>query len=140
MIRLTAELTNRLSLEAIADRGEDFRYRPIRPCECEYVHRFVDGRHLLASTISADEVEVDERVPGCHVGDVLIRAGVPMEWFDSNEGEDSNTILSRLESEGILEVDTASRRYLDRFQGFQDMGDMWGECRTEVEGQLGLGT
>lgn len=140
MIKLTAELTNRLSLEAIADKGEDFTYRPIRPFECEYVHRFVDGEHLLASTISADEVEVEERVPGCHVGDVLIRAGVPMEWFDRNEGDDCRAVLSRLENQGILEADDASWTYLNKFQDLQDNRVPWGVARAESEACLGLGT
>lgn len=116
MIELTFEKTVQLLREAVAERGEDFVYEPDDVEEgCTYVHRGDD----------------DSLCPGCLVGDVLIRAGVPAETFidlDINKETGAWLALEKLKAAGLIDYDRATEVTLHRAQLEQDEKQTWGDA------------
>lgn len=99
MIALTLERTKQLLAEAVAERGEEYVYKNERGQDgtfgdCAYVHGSPSGGHS----------------PGCIVGLVLHKAGVPLERLARHEGTPANRLVSELRSYGYLEAESGVGR------------------------------
>jgi hypothetical protein len=96
------------------EENEGFIYeRPVPEGECRYVHFDLDD----------DGNRINER-PGCLVGQILSRAGVPLSELELSEGR----------SAGVLPFfDAGAKNIMDLAQAVQDGGDTWGQALKEVD-------
>jgi hypothetical protein len=127
MIEIDADTAVRAMREAVEAKGRDFVY--LRPTDeedgaCSYTH-LVDG----------------EVVPGCLVGDALVRLGVPVGKFrdlNINTGEDPWGAMSRLKWDGILKFSEGAADVFGEAQRQQDSGIAWGNALAHAEAKLEL--
>lgn len=117
-IHLTYDKVRQLTDEAVAARGADYRYKkpPTRDI-CLYVHRDADGN----------------KTPGCLVGDVLVRAGVPIDVLDDDSLGPVGSLLYTL-PDGMVEIDEDAHDFLSDAQFKQDFGETWGDAVTYALG------
>jgi hypothetical protein len=73
-------------------------------------------------------------VPGCLVGQVLHRLGVPLAEFHKHEGQPAGVVMSSLIN--IVGNDTRAGQFLDAAQGQQDSGEKWADALTAAEAYL----
>lgn len=106
---LTLERAQTLLAEIVAEKGPDFKY--VNPA---------DSENADPGTFSCLYVHGDE--PGCIVGVVLHRAGVPLTSLANHENETP----FRLPHQWFENHDVKS--YLYRVQTQQDCGKTWAEA------------
>lgn len=101
------------TLQTVVDERPDYVYaRPAHMPDalglCRYVH--------------TAEGDPETRTPGCLVGQVLDRLGVPLEELERNEGAGAISVVPKF-------IDTTSRavEILADAQNYQDGGDSWSE-------------
>ncbi len=104
--------------EIVREGEPEFKYTVCPVKGCSYVHSDTDG------TLTA----------GCIVGQVLVRLGVPVEFFVDQETGNGlygalASIRERLAQNGVTFTDRAFS-YLNDLQFFQDQGAGDGEART----------
>lgn len=85
---------------------------------CFYVHR---------------DAVTDEKTPGCLVGHVLNRLGVPLSELAKCEGTRASIVIEHLQNEEQNPVNAYIRRTLDKAQQIQDNSGTWGEALREAE-------
>ncbi|MFD3361605.1 hypothetical protein ACFWW5_00695 [Streptomyces albidoflavus] len=119
-IKVTPEQVLDVMREVVAEAGEEFMYEP--PGEigtCLYVHRTPGD--------AAD-------VPGCLVGQVLHRLGVPLDELAEHEAERALTMVPEFidagKHKGLLAL------ALNRAQARQDLGYPWGAALRAAEDVL----
>lgn len=116
MITLTFEKTKQLLREAVAEKGEDYVYKnpstQYSHAACEYTHT-VEGK----------------TTPGCLVGNVLYRAGVPLKELTLREGSAYN-LFPTLEQDRIISFDEKASWLLKEAQRRQDNGWTWGDSES----------
>lgn len=110
---VTYEETLRALNEAVRDKGYNHVYQ--RP----------DGGYCY---------NVWEGEPHCIVGHVLVRLGVPVEWFekDNRNIDDVGDVCKNLFLQGLFEFEEEARDLLGDAQVFQDSGDTWGVSVTRA--------
>lgn len=87
---------------------------------CYYVHRSEDGT----------------QVPGCLIGHVLNRLGVPLHVLRGYEGSDARRVVDRTVSfTGDPDEGLDVRMALQIAQSAQDGGDSWGESLAQALGE-----
>ena len=80
-------------------------YQPLDDVSCYYVHSYEDG----------------DAAPGCVVGHVFHRLGVPLETLAAHESASAWDVVTTL----IPEVGEDVAKLLDHVQGAQDYGEPW---------------
>jgi hypothetical protein len=128
---LTRELAIQLLGQAVAERGPKYVYaNPDAPGMCTYVHGYksvlVDPEN---DDYESETVQDGPLTPGCVVGNVLHRFGVPLEVFaelNINEDTPVATALSGLEANGHLNYTRGAQIVLSVAQNNQDQGCTWG--------------
>jgi hypothetical protein len=111
MIELTHSLIDTYLDEAVAEFGEDYVYSRGGSGSCNYVRN---------------------GAPSCLVGQVLAKAGVPLERLKrADEGHFDNGVpaddlLVELRQEGVLTCDSEVVSLLSEVQWRQDEGTSWG--------------
>lgn len=72
--------------------------------------------------------------PDCIVGHVLIRLGVPIEWFDvdSRENDGVGDVCKALYLQDLFEFEEDAKDLLGYTQAAQDNGTPWGEAVTRA--------
>lgn len=114
MIELTLEETKRLLNEAVEERGAEYVYPNATKdgdSTCRYVHYQPDGD-----------------TPGCIVGWVLHKAGIPLPELSKSEGENAVAAVRRLGINGLLRTDPEVSTLLRKVQGWQDHAASWGKA------------
>jgi hypothetical protein len=124
MIKLNVTTVTDFLLMAVQERGFDYTYeRPDEFVGCLYVHdteKEVDGE-----IVDAPE---EEWTPGCIVGFVLNKAGVTLAQLKQYEHNHAASVIAKLQSDGILEIDEASISLLRAVQVKQDDRQDWGRA------------
>jgi hypothetical protein len=82
----------------------------------------------LPSCLYVHYTEAGEREPGCIVGQVLHRLGVPLETLERHEGHTAAYVAT--DAVGSMSDDIA--RILDTAQYRQDEGKTWGEALADA--------
>lgn len=114
METLTVDRTLQLLREAVAEKGPDFVYKDLSGtpadsfAECRYVH--------------GDE-------PGCLVGNVLFRHGIPLVRMQDFEGEGAGRVVREL----VDTYESPAPSVLVAAQETQDSGGTWGEALDNAE-------
>lgn len=111
MIELTLARTKELLAEAVAEKGEDF----------VYTNR--DGHEVDSDGVTPCHYVHDDK-PGCIVGNVLHKAGVPLDELSRFEGQDAQEVTRSVCT--VEEGDVI--RLLSGVQDRQDRGTAWGEA------------
>ena len=123
MIQLTLPNILAFADEAVAEKGSDYVYVNHNG-EVAGKDSWVD-----CSNWHFDD-ELQKRVPGCIVGNILNRAGVSLDDMPQDDG--SHDLLSRLLNCDVIEIDDERERevrtFLGRAQELQDNGTPWGEA------------
>lgn len=124
-IHLTTERVRELLKEAVTERGEDHVYvKPMKTKHgydnntegCNYVHTpEMDGRQEGGFQ------------PGCLVGLVLHKAGLPLdELYARDHGDLAPSYLRQLEHRSLITFEDDVPDLLGRAQSRQDDGKPWG--------------
>lgn len=129
-ITITFAKVRRVVDEIIAEVGNDFQYFDTENCNpdsgCVYVHPKypVDGV---------------EDTPGCLVGRILFKLGVPLSVMRENNWDTgSNSLLDKLVCRETIKFDDNSnegfiRRYLNELQSSQDNQATWAGARRTAD-------
>jgi hypothetical protein len=135
---LTLKKAQDLVREIIAENGGDeAKYEKVG-LGCQYVHRFDgDGNGVLSRS-----PYIVTREWGCLVGRVLGKAGVPIEWFNTEREElfSRDLHVEPLRDQGILDIDKDSAYYLSSIQMIQDEGAPWVLADNYASGLVARGT
>lgn len=77
---------------------------------------------------------VFEGEPDCIVGHVLVRLGVPIEWFDtdSRDNADVGDVCKALYLQDLFEFEEDAKDLLGYSQAAQDNAIPWGEAVTRA--------
>lgn len=115
-IKVPASEVTRVLHEVVTERPDHLYESPENPPNpmtvCYYVHS-----------------ETGTAVPGCLVGHVLNRLGVPLATLEQHEGESAADVAAlTLEISGHPDDTAEAYRVLDDAQTFQDMGRTWGRA------------
>lgn len=115
-IKVPASDVTRVLAEVVAERPDHVYAEPVPApmsmTSCYYVH-------------GAE----DDRTPGCLVGHVLNRLGVPLDTLQQHEGESASDVAARtLIITGHPDETSAVYRVLDDAQSWQDLGETWGRA------------
>lgn len=111
MIELNRSLVDTYLDEAVAEFGEDYVYSQGDTGSCNYVR---------------------SGAPSCLVGQVLAKAGVPLDRLAAADlgqfgsGTPANDLLAELNEEGVLKYDGEVITLLSGAQYWQDIGYTWG--------------
>ena len=82
---------------------------------CFYVHKDVDGEIVC---------------PGCVIGVVLHRLGMPLEELVKHEGKTASQLINV----AVPGISSRTRKTLDVMQEHQDDGETWGESYVKATG------
>lgn len=109
---------------AIQEKGADYVY--------------VKPNDVFTDPDKGDCLYVHNDQPGCIVGNVMHRLGVPLETLRRHEGSNAWTLIDSLALEGVLDISEWSRAMLDSTQCSQDRSKRWAEAvaygRSDAEG------
>lgn len=116
--------------EIVSEVGPDFRYIDTEYCDFYYGCTYVHPR------VAQSDVE---DIPGCLVGRILFKLGVPlhaMREMNNNTGVES--LSEYLESSGYIDYPDGYtgwmiRRYLTELQDAQDNGTSWVIARARAD-------
>lgn len=138
MIKLTEALVLDLLDEAVAEKGEDHLYsNPDDPGSCVYVHgvETIETYDEYEELIDREFVPTDNLTPGCIVGNVLHRAGVPLETFlelGINHDTVAAVALYNLSRHGVVEYSDRIEQILSSAQSRQDGNAPWGKAVADT--------
>jgi hypothetical protein len=127
-IQVTLDAVREAAKAAVADRGEGYIYKD----------HYDACRNTQWQRISNEEGEAMMQVPGCLVGDVLHRIGVPLPdlatWDDTTADDLLANLLAHNHVESVAEgVET----YLVAAQVMQDTEGMtWGMALASAEASV----
>lgn len=111
-IRLTREACDKALDELIVEFGEDYVYVTPDDGQCANVEMDDDGRW----------------VGSCLIGRMLIKLGLPVEWFVENTCNYLSISVLLAEFPNTVSAVDETRMYLDRIQDLQDIGKAWGHA------------
>lgn len=124
-LSFTVEEARALLVEAIEEKGADYRYTDPDS----------DGESCWYGSYSGDVPFNEDSEPnpcdgpGCIVGHVLVKKGVTLEQLRPYEGEGAISVLGRLRGGAGNYFDgTPVERALGAAQSAQDSGETWGEA------------
>lgn len=123
MIKIDYDTALKALNDAVKEKGSDFVYKsdPLRlhfSSKCTYVH-FKDAEQYDSG---------EPTVPGCIVGNAMLRLGVPLTLLQENNGAASNDLILRMEAANTVRVTDKATYLLDYVQRLQDSGTSWGEA------------
>lgn len=122
-ITLDFATVKRLVTESITDKGEDHVYTK-EGGSCKYVH---DVKSKWEYNTEDYDVDFTYAGPGCLVGEVLHRAGVPLELLYRVNTEGVQDAVDSLAYYGVLgTMERDVTEYLTNLQASQDRGAPWG--------------
>ncbi|MFE5092065.1 hypothetical protein ACFRCI_17125 [Streptomyces sp. NPDC056638] len=118
---ITDEMVMKTLKEVVAEKPEYVYSVPeyqknLGGVDCFYVHLDEDGTPVS---------------PGCVVGAVLHRLGVPLEVLRQEEGQPARTAVRRIG----LSLSFGTRATLNGIQGKQDDGTPWGQAYAMITGE-----
>ena len=123
MIQITEESFVSALRAAVAEKGED------------YVYTNPDGREAGDDgEATCHYVHGDQ--PGCLVGNVLHRLGVPLSVLELHEGGAAYEVMGRIRESGQLDFDLGVRGAAEMAQNRQDAGYSWGYAMEAALGEL----
>lgn len=139
MIDINLGVALDLMAEAVAEKGEDYVYSSGDSRNCAYVHGYktIEQPNEYGQDESVT-VQDGPLTPGCLVGNVLHRAGIPLELFEElgiNEDCPADEALSRLAEQGHLKYTTEAMYALLGAQQLQDRNNTWGVALKNAEEQ-----
>jgi len=125
---LTLEKVISLAEQAVQEKGSDFIYKQM---ECSVK----DEDDLFSVQTTCAYVHEDD-VPGCLVGNILVRHGVQPSKFEElgiNVDTGSDEALRTLISSGVIVgVSESASEFLELVQRHQDGGFTWGYAVEET--------
>lgn len=123
MIDIDIDRAKALVNELIAERGADYVYEK-EGSSCKYVH----GVKYDEAEWGDGQESFSEAVPGCLVGAVLHRAGVPLDQMGtySRNEEGSYDLIEHLTADELVNVSREANNFLSNVQSSQDAGAPWG--------------
>ncbi len=95
--------------------------------QLDYVYTNPNGLAAIQQA-STDCFYVHGDAPGCVVGHILHRLGVPLEDLSYYEGLRANSVLLDLGDEEVIKMPNRAVSLLQCMQGEQDTGKTWGEA------------
>lgn len=124
MLNLDLKKAQELVAECIAERGEDYVYEK-EGTSCRYVHNVRDNWNPFDEDYENDFVDA---TPGCLVGMVLNKGGIPLEAMGTNSlnEEGSDNLLGSLSVKGFVTFTDGAASFLANAQAAQDVGHAWG--------------
>lgn len=122
---LSRDNVKRLMREAVLERGEDYSY----PEEEK-------RRYAGQPTCTYAKYNKDNEPVGCSciVGDVLVRAGLPVTMLPRFENKGAQLVADLLAGDGLVN-DLSGQRALAEAQFKQDAGSTWGEAFQAAFGE-----
>lgn len=121
---LTYDNVKRLMRDAVLERGKDYTY----PAE-----EMLSSGKGCAYAVYENGLP---RGPSCIVGNVLVRAGLPVSALPQFENRGAYMVVTELADRGRAEVDHhAAIDALDTAQMRQDHGETWGEAFAAAFGE-----
>lgn len=125
----TPEKVNAALDEALKEKGEDYIYpRVVKTMpEGEVAEKpfFPDQPDApWGTTCLYVHDEEEGQIPGCIVGNVMHRLGVPLEDLKKVEGDNAHGLIGQLQ----IPVNQHVTRLLNRAQASQDEGQTWGKA------------
>ncbi|AWN05155.1 hypothetical protein SEA_VORVOLAKOS_75 [Streptomyces phage Vorvolakos] len=123
MIDIDIDRAKALVNELIAERGADYVYEK-EGSSCKYVH----GVGYDEDEWGDGEENFSKATPGCLVGAVLHKAGVPLESMGtySRNDEGSYDLIEHLTADELVHVSQEANNFLGNVQASQDAGAPWG--------------
>lgn len=122
-IALDFATVKRLVKESITDKGEDHVYTK-EGGSCKYVH---DVKSKWQYNTEDYDVDFTYAEPGCLVGEVLHRAGVPLESLYRVNTDGVQEAVGSLTYYNVLApLEDKATEYLSNLQASQDRGAPWG--------------
>lgn len=118
MIKVSAERVIEVLREVVAERPD-------------YVYSAPEGRRAHGATCFYVHGEGTDAVPGCVVGVVLNRLGVPLEDLAEYEGDTAQHMATR-----FLTTPLSAADVLRRVQIEQDQGASWATALSHSDPQL----
>lgn len=117
--------------DAIVEKGSDFVY--VKEVE---VQDDEDGYKVC--TYVHPDAEGNLTVPGCLVGNVMARLGVPIEQMAAinNDGFSARVLFSYLSSRSLISITEKAASLLVNAQGQQDHEVSWGESVYTAVGRV----
>ena len=123
MKNVTYQQTLEAMRAAVEEKGEKYVYqRPKNP-------------HIPGDKLgSCLNTSADGKEPGCLVGNVFHRLGVPLEWLFTPEiiNNSAGGVISALRQREEYEFDEKSYKLLAEAQSLQDQGAPWGQALTNA--------
>jgi hypothetical protein len=126
MIDIDLDKAKALVDECIAERGAEYVYEK-EGSSCKYVH----GVDESIEDEWGDTVEnFTNATPGCLVGAVLHKAGIPLDKMGtySRNDEGSYDLIEHLTSDELVTVSQEANNFLGNVQSSQDAGAPWGQA------------
>lgn len=125
MIDIDIDRAKALVQECIAERGAEYTYEK-EGYSCKYVH----GVGYDEDEWGDGEENFSNATPGCLVGAVLHKAGVPLEKMGTyaRNDEGSYDLIEHLTADGLVHVSQEANNFLGNVQSSQDAGAPWGQA------------
>lgn len=123
-ITLTLDAVREAAKAAVAERGEDYIYKNHWDA-CRNT-QWVTGDNGA------------EHIPGCFVGDVLHRCGLPLATLALWDDTTADDLLHNLDRDGHIDgAESLVQDYLVRAQIVQDAeGNTWGQAYAAAEAEV----
>jgi hypothetical protein len=109
--------------KAVAERGEDYIYTPIK------VESHFNGGTYHGEFCLYVDTRTGESRPSCIAGMVLYLAGLPIDYFKQHEGVPISKVLWYLSRADAVSTSISVREALQAAQDAQDGGRTWGAAR-----------
>lgn len=120
-IDLSVENVAKALREAVEEKGADYCY--------------INEAGEVANLENAIETQcqyVHTDKPGCIVGNVLHRLGVPLDILSRYETRPAKNVVESLYEQGILEFERKALDMLRYAQSYQDNGNSWGDAEVRA--------
>lgn len=106
----------------------------------DFVYKDPDGKSGASASCMYVHASQKGIVPGCLVGAVLHKAGIPLDVlsrYDDNN-HPAELLLDSLSNFGLLEGDSNVSDFLQNAQYAQDLGHTWGEALQRGKKAAGI--
>jgi len=120
-IALSVESVAEALREAVEEKGADYVYTN----EAGEVANLENAVEIQCQYVHTDK-------PGCIVGNVLHRLGVPLYVLSDYETRPARSVVESLSGRGILEFERKALDMLRYAQSYQDNGNSWGDAEVRA--------